>query len=116
MSSLRTIESENVFQEYRKTHPQNDGCIICERQGLKDFKFWKIIPNDFPYDKIAETHHMIVPLRHVTEDGLNVEELKELKEIKDTVLHTEYEYIIEATYKKKSIPEHFHLHLIVAKS
>ncbi len=71
--------------------------------------------NAFPYDRIAKTHDMIVPLRHVDEDHLNDEELKELKIIKDNYLHKEYEFIIEATYKVKSIPAHFHLHLLTIK-
>ena len=74
-----------------------------------------MINNTFPYDRIAETHHMIIPNSHVTEEGLSDEVKREFKKIKDEYIHKNYEYIIEATHKKKSIPEHFHLHLIVAK-
>lgn len=115
MASFRTKESEEKFQAFRKTIPADAPCPLCEKQGTENFKFWKIVPNSFPYDKIASTHHMVVPLRHVAEDELNEEELAEFKEIKEKVLHTEYEYIIEATFKKKSIPAHFHLYLLVAK-
>jgi hypothetical protein len=115
MASLRTTESEEKFQAFRKTIPADAPCAICEKDAIRSFKLWKIVPNSFPYDKIASIHHMVVPLRHVAEEGLNEEELAEFKEIKEKVLHTEYEYIIEATFKKKSIPAHFHLHLLVAK-
>jgi hypothetical protein len=52
-------------------------------------------------------------IRHVVEDELNQEEIGELKEIKNTTLSVEYEYIILATHKKKLISKHFHLHIIV---
>ncbi len=71
--------------------------------------------NDFPYDLIAQTHHMLVSNRHVTEPELSGEELDEFKKIKESVIHKEYDYLIEATHNKKSIPGHFHIHLIIAK-
>lgn len=114
MPSLRTQQTENNYREYRKNNPSVD-CSLCEKPALKTFTYWKIIENTFPYDKIAKIHHMIVPIRHVTEEGLSVDELYELKKLKDTVLNEDYEYIIEATHKTKSIPSHFHLHLIVVK-
>ena len=78
------------------------------------FTLWKIIPNDFPYDRIAKKHHMIVPLRHVQEKDLSTEERAELQEIKGRGFDDDtYEYIIEAAQKIKSVPGHFHLHLVV---
>jgi hypothetical protein len=58
---------------------------------------------------------MIVPLRHTKERGLNAEELDELLQIKEEVLNSEYDYLIEAALKNRSIPEHFHLHLVISK-
>ena len=71
--------------------------------------------NSFPYDLIASTHHMIVPLRHVVEAELSAEELREFAVIKREVVDVGYDNIIEATTKNKSLPAHFHLHLIVGK-
>lgn len=73
------------------------------------------MPNAFPYDKIATSHDMVVPLRHVPEAELTPEERKELVEIKHEYVNANYEYILEPTHKKKSIPAHFHLHLVVLK-
>lgn len=109
--SLRKKKSELIYSEYLKT--LNDKCIVCSRIPLKKFKYWKIIDNHFPYDKIAKRHHMIAPYRHTIEEKLNIEELSELKKIKQLLKKSEYHYILEANHK--SFPEHFHLHLIVIK-
>jgi diadenosine tetraphosphate (Ap4A) HIT family hydrolase len=113
MASLRTPEGKAKFHEHLKTVKPTDGCPLCTYKSIKDFKLWRIIGNRFPYDKIAKTHHMIIPMRHVTERELTKEELVEFKEIKDSFLESEYDWLIEATHKNKSVPEHFHLHLIV---
>ncbi len=114
MASLRTEESEKIFQEFRKTGKMDSSCALCEKEPVKQFEHWKIVTNDFPYDRLASVHHMIVPLRHIQEKEFNQAEKDEIAALKETYLNTEYEYIIEATRKKKSIPGHFHYHLIVA--
>ena len=115
MATLRTPQTEQAYKEHRNQKPADAGCALCDKESLKSFKHWKIIENAFPYDKIAAVHHMVVPLRHATEAELSADEYAELDELKDGVLNDDYEYIIEATHKTKSIPGHFHLHLIVAK-
>lgn len=115
-ATLRTPKGEQKYSEYRKNLPAGSVCALCREEPLQSFNHWKIISNNFPYDKIAKTHHMIVPLRHVQENELNEEELAELLEIKSGLLNENYEYILEATRRQKSIPGHFHLHLIVLKS
>ncbi len=116
MPSLRTSEMKNRYKEYIKLHPSDGSCPICTKPAIKTFKYWKITDNAFPYDLIATKHHMILPLRHVTEAELSKEELKELAGIKKDVVDVDYDYIIEATTKNKSVPAHFHLHLIVGNN
>jgi len=57
---------------------------------------------------------MIVAKRHVTELELNQEERTELAEIKK-VLSDSYDSLIEHLPKQKSIPGHYHLHVIEFK-
>lgn len=92
----------------------DSGCALCAKTAIKTFTYWKLIPNEFPYDLIASTHEMLVPLRHSTEQDLNADELQEFQSIKATDLQT-YDYLVEATMKTKSIPQHFHLHLLIGK-
>ncbi len=115
MVSLRTPEIKKRYREYLKTETSADACALCEKKSIKNFKFWKLTENSFPYDRIAKTHHMLVSIRHVSGEKLNEEELEELKIIKKSLVDAEYDWIIEAAHKNQSIPDHFHLHLIVGK-
>ena len=92
--------------------PRMASSIRCIRFGKH---LWRIIPNDFPYTRIAALHHMVVPKRHVKEDELSQEEWMEYNQLKHSYINDNYEFIIEPTNRKKSIPAHFHIHLIVAK-
>lgn len=115
MGVLRTKEAQAIYEKHVADGMLDDGCPICKAEPIKSFQLWKIINNDFPYNLIAKTHHMLVPLRHVDESGLSEDERKELIDIKNYHVHQFYEFIIESTKKKKSIPAHFHLHLLTIK-
>ncbi len=114
MASLRSPETAESYRKYLKSEP-GGSCSLCEKVPIKEFAFWKIVENSFPYDKISKTHHMLMPTRHVSEDFLSEEERKELRDIKISFVQAEYDWIIESTHKNRSIPEHFHLHLLTAK-
>ena len=114
--SLRTPENQAKYRKHIQDGGLKNGCPLCTHEPLILFQFWKIMPNRYPYDKIAEKHDMLVPLRHVIESEFTSEEVEELKEIKDDYLNANYEYIIEAAHKNKTIPSHFHLHLLTVKA
>jgi hypothetical protein len=114
-ASLRSPEMNKKMEDHRKAHFSDGSCPLCIKPALKAFVYWKIIPNAFPYDLIAKEHRMVVPIRHVMEHEITEEEWAELRTIEDQEIHPAYDYIIEATPKNRSIPAHFHRHLIVAK-
>lgn len=115
MALFRSKETTEKYEEYRRSRPPGDLCALCAKNPLQEFGRWKIIENDFPYDLITGVHHMLVPVRHTKEEGLDNDESVELLDIKNRFLDSKYDFIAEATAKNKSIPSHFHLHLIVAK-
>ena len=115
MGSLRTKESQQKYKDLIAKGHLSIGCKLCEDKSLKEFTHWRIITNLFPFDLIAKTHHMIIPKRHITYNELTEVEKQELELIKTTLLGEEYEFMIENLSKMKSIPEHFHLHLVVTK-
>ncbi len=117
MPMNHSLRSEAMTQKYRDhlaTGVLDKSCPLCDEMAIKTFTYWKIIQNNFPYDLIADIHHMIVPMRHESEQGLSREEWDELYTIKYQDLQ-EYDLIIEATKRKKSVPAHFHLHLVNLK-
>jgi diadenosine tetraphosphate (Ap4A) HIT family hydrolase len=114
MGSLRTPEGLRKYEEYL-AHTDLSDCPLCGKEPIETFQFWKVIENSFPYDLIAKVHHMLIPKRHASEHELSPEELEELAMIRQSFVHPNYEWIIEATHQSKSIPSHFHIHLLVGK-
>lgn len=106
---------KDKYKKYLSSQPFGDACPLCSKEAIKYFMCWKIVINDFPYDVIAASHHVLVPLRHVKGGGLSAVEKEELELIKAKYVDERYDYMIEATTKNKSIPDHFHVHLIVGK-
>lgn len=115
MPSLRTKESSDAYDNAIADGILERSCRLCDKEAIVDFANWKIITNDFPYDKIASLHHMIVPKRHGTEKEITQEEWLEYAKIKAEYLQDHYGYFMEAANRDKSIPNHFHIHLIVVK-
>jgi hypothetical protein len=109
---LRFARTQKKLEEYYQKYP--GVCFICERKPKRKFKFWKIIANIFPYDKIASKHDMLVPMRHISlESEFTEKEKKELIVIKEKILpKIDYDWMMEMLPRKKSAPAHFHLHLI----
>ena len=103
------------YRSYLREIEGSTECVLCAKESLKQFTHWRIVQNRFPYDLIAETHHMLIPNRHVVEDDLTVEELVEIKLIKQGIINETYDWMLEPTHKNKSMPAHFHLHLLVGK-
>ena len=115
MGSLRKRISDEKYDEYQANGGLTGECPLCTAPVIKEFEHFKIITNIFPYDKVAEVNDMIITKRHVAERGLNNAEQEELTEVKHGYVADNYEYIIESTHHTKSIPHHFHLHLIVVR-
>ena len=114
--SFRSQEGHEKYEEYKRQLPPNPPCPYCERTDVvHTFRLWKILVALYPYDLIASTHDLLMPIRHITEDRLTDEEREELIEIKHTYLKEHYQYILEPTVTRKTIPDHFHLHLINGK-
>lgn len=116
MRTQRTQKTEKLRQEALVAERASGACMLCAKPVIKSFKHWKIVGNDFPYDRIVDLHHMILPIRHIVESELTPEELAELLELKSGYLNTVYDGMWEPTPKDKSIPGHHHLHLLVFKT
>ncbi len=115
MPEFRTKKTYNRYKKYIASGAMDHVCRLCEKKALKEFKYWKILKNDFPWDLIATKHDILVPKKHATEEKLSLLEIKEFKKIKKNFIEKNYSTIAESTKKHKSIPKHFHVHLILVK-
>ena len=98
-----------------KSREGSNVCPLCAAPSLTEYTFWRIITNDFPYDRIAITHHMLIPKRCCDDNELTADEHAELINLRDTVLNDTYERMIVTMSMKTSIKQHFHYHLIVLR-
>ena len=114
MITLRTPENQKRYDEAKEGGALAE-CPLCKKVSLKEFVFWRVVKNNFPYDVIASHHDMLVSVRHTTETELTDEEYQELRHIKAEYIPLHYGYIMEAMPQEKSIPGHAHLHLIIIK-
>lgn len=115
--------SKEMMQQYLDA-PQKDPshCPFTEaKEGdgiiLKQFDYWLIMDNLFPYDAIAEVNHMIFPKRKVAFDWdlLSQEERNELEELKKTYISEHYDVLYENLPSGQTKPGYFHLHLLKLK-
>lgn len=80
---------------------------------LKSFLFWKIIPNQFPHDRIARVNDMLIPKRRVRYwRKLRWYERLELRYI-DKILERHYDSISRNYPSVISVPDIMHFHLYV---
>lgn len=107
----RKPESEKSYQDALKNGRKANLETRAALPG-KDFKHWKVVENEFPYDGIAKRHHMLVPKRKVAIDlQLTPDELDEMFLIK-RILGKEYDAYTENPMHGRSVKEHYHVHLI----
>lgn len=114
--SLRT---KALFQKYERDRQTTDLsiCPFCITGEVikKDFTYWHIVSNKYPYNKIAKTNDILVLKRHVkSEKDLTKEEAQELLNIKtDFLPKSTYKVIYENLPAQQSIKGHYHVHLLV---
>ena len=116
MPSLRTKETESIYQEYLKTSDPNY-CPFCAKDLLvTEYEYWMVLKNRFPYDEIASNHDMLVLKRHVTKmSDIREHELIEYYKLVEDILTGEYSYYAMNMPEERTIPMHLHYHLIKFK-
>lgn len=118
LRSPETMEKYIKFSEEMKEKGITPDPYKDWREDMvKEFNYWVIKENKFPYDAVATVSHMLSTKRDVVFDWnlLNEDELNELKELKNTYIKDNYDVFYENLPKGITVPTHFHLHLIVLK-
>lgn len=109
--SLRICEDEERYIAAKKAGKTKS--LISEPR-LKEWRYWALIDNAFPYNIAFQTHHMLIPKREVAVADLTLEEKEELESVLDE-LSNQYDCQLINFPKKQSILNHYHIHLLVYK-
>lgn len=120
MSLFRTNDNLENYVKFKNSIP-NDYCPFCDTNNIvttrtivKKYNYWTMIENDFPYDKVARVHQLLVLNRHVgKEKDLTIAELTELVQLKNQLLENDDYEFLENNIRRRSIPNHFHIHLLI---
>jgi len=114
-TKLRTPATWTRYQNRRSTL-KPDQCFLCELHHLKvitEFKHWVIVQNQYPYDAVADEHHLLAPKVHVPDtDDLDVDDLTEYQDVVIPYLEDRYDFIGQNTPHNQTQPQHVHLHLL----
>lgn len=109
---LRTAETEARYEADLKAGKTRD---LMDVPAIMDFKYFKVIKNHYPHDKIAKVHHLLIPKRRFQHwHQMKRRERKEFKMI-DEVLSRHYHCIKRNYPALISVPELVHWHLYVLK-
>ena len=112
---LRKPETRKKLERWKETltGKDTDECKMCTKESIKDYMYWKMITNDFPYDHISTKHHMLALKRHVGEmKDLTEDETREYFEIANSLNNDEYTCITLNLGSQRSINKHLHFHLL----
>ena len=109
-----------TFEERKKTGKNRNPFLEAQSNFhgvIKEFNYWLLLENDFPYDAIATMNHMIIPKRSFPFDCklLNKEELNEFQELREGYIKDNYDVIYENLPSGQTIPASFHIHLLKLK-
>ena len=112
MGTLRTPQTEAKYQQAIR-----EGLTVplAEIPSLIEWKFWKLVKNQYPHDLVLKEHDLLIPLRVFALPGeMTMNEIRELFEILEE-LSNQYDSIKFNYPVQQSVRNHFHLHLQVNK-
>lgn len=77
--SLRTLYTETTYQYDRR---ENRLTPLLDEPRLREWRYWALIDNRYPHDRLADTHHMLVLKRPAANMWrINIFEWLELRRI-----------------------------------
>lgn len=113
-ASLRTSKEEVRYERAKKAGKA--GRPFLEEPRLREWKYWAMIPNEFPYSAAFKVHHMLIPVRVVAQADLSAAEKRELQEITEQISKEgEYDCTLTNFPRNQSNKSHFHVHFLTFK-
>lgn len=113
---LDVLRTDEVLEAYYKKRDALGDSFwdvdLSKFEPIKKWKYWVLVKNDFPYNRIAKQHDMLIPLRKFAlEQDMNLQEFWEYRDIKKEISE-EYNAFLENSTNNRSIAKLFHLHCI----
>lgn len=109
--SLRKRKDELAYARAKQNKSRRP---LLNEPRLREWRYWALIDNDFPYTAAFKKHHMLIPKREVKENDLNSREREELKLIIEEV-SKDYDCQLINFINKQSVRNHYHIHLLTYK-
>ena len=107
----RLQSTENEYRRYLQTKPLG----FKYDKPVADFTDWLLIKNIFPYDRIFKKHHLLIPAeRKAKFTDLPLRTQRRYHEILAR-LEPYYDRYFVNMPKGRSVPEHWHCHLVVKR-
>lgn len=106
---LRTKACQKRYDDYLSAGGSLD---FTDSYILREFEFWRVIRNDFPYDAVAAEHHLLIPNEPYAKFyEMPVEYIDEFQGITN-MLEIFYEHMGKNSPHKRTVPGWWHYHLI----
>ena len=109
--SLRTRSGETAYITAKKLSAT---VPLIDEPRIKQWQYWALIDNAFPYGAAFRVHHLLIPKRVVSEQALNAQEKEELPKVLAELGQT-YDCHLTNFSKNQSIKSHYHIHLLIYK-
>jgi diadenosine tetraphosphate (Ap4A) HIT family hydrolase len=118
MISPRSTKTENQYQNFKKAKKDAGQDLtvfdLKDEIIIREFTYWLIIENRFPYDNMTSVNHMLIPKRTINDlsEASDIE-LNEHQDIRKILIEDAfYDAIVENLPRSKSVKQHAHLHLV----
>jgi diadenosine tetraphosphate (Ap4A) HIT family hydrolase len=115
MQNPRTVASQVAYNEFKAGRATtSEKFDFADETIIKEYQYWYIIKNRFPYDTMVRINDMLVSKRAVsTFKELNQAELAEYDTIIDEIsAGATYDAKIENFPHVQSVSQHVHVHLV----
>lgn len=112
------LRTRQTWERYQNTPKHKEGyCFMCQLADvviIKQFEHWYIIENQYPYDTVAEIHHLLVPRDHIAKaERLTPQCTEEAATIMEAIeAEGFYDCFISNFPVGQSQKQHFHIHLV----
>lgn len=107
--SLRTQAGELRYQDAKNRKALEP---LSQVEPIKEWKYWKLIPNQYPYDMAFRRHNMLVPKRQYADRGqMHFIEWQELQIIIRDYIEKHYDVLFDNMQKRRSNTTIYHVHV-----